>query len=288
MASSIPAPASARKPRRRPWLGPATAIAWLTIVILAALTADLLPISEPDVDVGYGVQTPPFGVAAQVLGTDAQGRSILSRLIYGARVSLGAAATALVIAIVLGLIIGVTAGYVRGKLDTAIGLLVDVMLAFPALILLLALAAVLGSGISTIIIGLSIAAFPSFARLARSRTLQYAETEYVHAARGLGARRSTILLREVLPAVAPPVLAYAGVIAAVLVLAEAALSFLGLGVVTPTPSWGNMIADGRNYLQTRPHLVFIPATVLFLTILSCNTLGEWLRERSDAQTTASP
>jgi peptide/nickel transport system permease protein len=257
---------------------------WIALVILAAIFAPLLPISNPDNNIGHGLLTPLFHTGAQPLGTDEFGRSVLARLIYGGRVSLAAAAASVIIAMAVGLLVGISAGYWRGKLDTVAGILLDSILAFPPIIVLLALAAVLQPSLRTIIIGLSLVAFPPFARLARVATLQRVNREFVLAARGLGARPRTILFRELLPAVITPALTYATVITPVLILAEASISFLGLGVAPPTPSWGNMIAEGYPFLQTHPQLVFVPAVFLFLTIFAFTVLGEWLRSRSDIET----
>jgi peptide/nickel transport system permease protein len=266
--------------RRRPFSVILAAL-WLTIVVVAAVTANILPLTDPSVDAKVGVRVRPFHVLSQPLGTDALGRSILSRVIFGARVSLVAGVAAVLLALVAGLLVGVSAGYIRGKYDAFVGLILDSMLAIPALVLLMALAAVLRPSLKTVIIGLALVCYPQFARLARANTLQHRRAEFVLAARGLGARPITVLFRDILPLVLISVSAYAGVICAVLILAESSLSFLGLGVPPPHPSWGNMIAEGRNNLQHDPHLVFVPVVVLFLTIFSMNHVGDWLRSRAD-------
>jgi peptide/nickel transport system permease protein len=234
------------------------------------------------VDAGHGVRTPPFTDWADPLGTDGLGRSVLSRLIFGARVSLFAGFAGAAIALAIGLVLGLLSGYLRGAVETVIGVVVDSILAIPGLVLLLSFGAVLGPRIETVIVGLSIIGSAWFARLARSSTLRIASAEYIAAARGLGARTGTILLREILPGVVYSVAPYAGVIIGNLILAEAALSFLGLGVQAPTPTWGNMIADGTLFLRQAPALALVPGAVLFITIFSVNTFGDWLRQRSDA------
>jgi peptide/nickel transport system permease protein len=255
---------------------------WIGFVVLLALIADFLPIKGPNADAHVGVRVPPFHLWSEPFGTDNFGRSELSRLIYGARVSLFASVLATAIAMLIGLLIGVTAGYFRGTVDSILGLVVDSMLAFPGLVLLLALSAVLKPGLSTVVIGLSIIASISFARLARAATLKVGSAEYVTAARGLGARSPSVLLREIVPNVASGLIAYAGVVIGGLILAEAALSFLGLGVQPPTASWGNMVAEGQPQLSTEPWLIMVPIVVLFLTIFSLNIVGDWIRRRSDA------
>jgi peptide/nickel transport system permease protein len=272
---------SPRRRRRRTPVGVLVAMAWLGLVVIAALVADLLPLTDPGVDAGVGARVRPFQTAAEPLGTDSFGRSMLSRLVFGARVSLVAGVGAVTVALIMGLLFGVTAGYFRGKWEGAVGLLVDTLLAIPSVVLLLALASTLQPSLTTIVIGLALVSFPYFTRVSRAATLQYGEAEFVLASRGLGARAQTTLTREILPNVLVSVGAYAGVICAVLILAESTLSFLGLGVPQPTPSWGNMIADGRSFLQQEPYLIFEPIIVLSMTILALNTTGEWLRRRSD-------
>ncbi|MET0894552.1 MAG: ABC transporter permease [Acidimicrobiia bacterium] len=268
-------------PRRRRPVLLTLCFAWLCIVVLSAVTADWLPIQDPNVDVGHGVRTAPFQVWAEPLGTDGLGRSELSRLIYGARVSLFAALVATCIALTAGLLVGITAGYFRGRVDSVLSVIIDAVLAFPGLVLLLALTAVLQPSIQTVIIGLSIFGWVGFARLSRANTMQVATSDYVTASRGLGAKSRTTLVREILPNVTSTVITLAGLVVGGLILAEASLSFLGLGVRPPTPSWGSMIADARTNLSDHPYLMFVPAIILFLTIFSVNFIGDWLRTRSD-------
>jgi peptide/nickel transport system permease protein len=279
LAPSLVDPGERRRRRRIP-ITVMLAIVWLAIVILSAIFANVLPIANPNVGVGVGIRTVPLHIASQPFGTDSFGRSILSRVIYGGRVSLAAGFGAVLIAMILGLIVGISAGYFRGKIDTVVGIVLDSLLSIPALILLIALAATLQPGIPAVVIGLALISFPAFARLARGNTLAYRSAEFVLAARGLGATAHRIIFREIFPLVLVSVTAYAGVISALLILAESSLSFLGLGVQPPNPSWGNMISDGLSNLQNSPFLVFIPMAVLFFTILSLNTLGDWLRDRS--------
>jgi peptide/nickel transport system permease protein len=255
---------------------------WLGLVVFSAVLADWLPIQDPEIDVGHGVRTPPFQVWSEPFGTDGLGRSELSRLIYGARVSLFAAVVATLIALSAGLLVGVVAGYFRGRVDSVLSTIVDSVLAFPGLVLLLALTAVLQPSVQTVIIGLSVFGWVGFARLSRANTMRVASSEYVVASRGLGAKARTTLWREIVPNVTASVITLAGLVVGGLILAEAALSFLGLGVRPPTPSWGNMISDARPDLRDHAYLMFVPAIVLFFTIFSVNMIGDWLRTRSDA------
>ncbi|MEI7546639.1 MAG: ABC transporter permease [Actinomycetota bacterium] len=258
------------------------AVAWLAVVVLGALAADLMPLSPRDADACQPscLNVPPGHRISEILGTDNYGRSILTRVVYGARVSVTAGLASVAIALTLGMLVGVSAGYFRRRFDTVVGVGLDALLSFPPLILLLALAATMGPGLRTVVIGLSLISFPSFARLARATTLRYRSSEFVLASRGLGARARTVLVREIVPVVIGPMLAYAGTVTGVLILTEASLSFLGLGVPPPQPSWGNMIFDGKSELSTHPHVVFVPAAVLFLTIFALHVVGEHFRGRN--------
>jgi len=281
LAAPAPARVAPSRGRRRRTLGRNLAIGWIGLVTLLAVFADLLPLKAYEDDVGLGVSVAPFHTWSEPFGTDAFGRSVLSRLIFGARVSLFAAVSALAIAIVVGVTVGVVAGYVRGILDSSIGVVVDAILAFPGIMMLMVLAAVLQPSIRTIVVGLSIFGCVSFARVSRANTMRIATEDFVAASRGLGARPWTVLWREILPNISGPILAMAPLVMGGMILAEASLSFLGLGVRPPAPSWGNMIADGRRDLRTHAHLVFVPAVVLFVTIFAVNFIGESLRSRSD-------
>jgi peptide/nickel transport system permease protein len=181
---------------------------------------------------------------------------------------------------VLGGTFGLISGYLRGWTDSLVGIVTNVLLAFPPLVLLLALAAVLPRTARNQALTLSILVIPVNVRLARASTLAFSQREFVLAAKAIGAKRRRIMVSELLPNVLVPLLSYAFIVLAVLIVAEASLSFLGLGIPQPAPTWGNMIAEGRNgVFEQYPHLVFVPATALFLTVLSFNLVGERLRLR---------
>lgn len=259
----------------------ALAFGWVGLLCLLALTVQWLPIAEPQASVAEP-RLAPFTDWAHPLGADAQGRDELSRLLYGARSSIGISFLAMAIGLVAGTAVGVLAGYLRGKFDAVVGIFTDAGLAFPGLVLIVGVAAVMGPGTQTLIVGLGAVSFPVFVRVARANTLRFSAREFVHAAHLTGARTIRIIVRELLPNVIPPVLAYAIILMATLITAEASLSFLGLGLQPPTPSWGNMIAEGQYELARYPHLVFVPATVLALTVFSLNVIGDRIIRRLNA------
>lgn len=269
--------------RRRTRFGPGfwVAIVWLSAVLLGALFADFLPLRDPSEPDFLAISAGPS--TDHLLGTDGLGRDLFSRAVYGARVSLAVGLFAVILGMAVGGALGLVAGYFRGRVETLITSLADTMLAFPALVLLLGITAVLGQSLRNLIIGLAIVSIPAFIRLTRANTLKFASEEFVLAARTTGARRGRIIVREVLPNVVPPMGAYAFVIVAVVIVAEGSLSFLGLGVPPPTPSWGAMIADGRQVLASAPHVVFVPSVVMFITVYSFNLLGDRLRELFDVR-----
>jgi peptide/nickel transport system permease protein len=216
-----------------------------------------------------------------VLGTDDLGRDVLARVIYGARVSLIAGLASVAIGVVFGSLLGLTAGFARGKLDSMVMRLVDAVLAFPGLVLALALGAVMGAGLLGVVIALGVVYTPTFARLVRGQVLTVREREFVHAARVLGAPAWMIVARHILPNVATPIVVQASLSIAFAILAEASLSFLGLGVPPPAPSWGGMINQGRGYLQQAPWIVFGPGAALFVTVLGLNFVGDAIRDALD-------
>jgi peptide/nickel transport system permease protein len=255
------------------------AIAWIALVALAAIFADLLPIPSPtDIDM-LGKRALPS--AEHWLGNDQLGRDELSRLIYGGRVSLTVGLLAPVIGVTIGGALGMLAGYFRGRLETFVTGGVDVLLAFPPLVFALAVTTYLGQSILNITLVIGVLSIPAFTRVARAVTLSLSEREFVTAARALGATHSRILLRELLPNVALPLVAFFLLGVAVTIVVEGALSFLGLGVPPPTSSWGSMIGEGRESLDIAPWLAFMPAIVMFLTVLSFNIVGDTLRGLTD-------
>lgn len=255
--------------------------AWLVSIVVSAAAAGILPIPDYAVPVGPSRLGPQWNSIDLFLGTDNFGRSILSRCIYGARVSLVVGAVAGIAGLVIGTGLGMLAGYFGKRWEWFISLLADAMLAFPPLILLLALASIMTPSVSTILIGLTLVTIPTFIRLARATTISWSSREFVRAAKNLGARNTRILSKEILPNVIPTLGAFFPIVIAALIVAEGSLSFLGLGIPPPQPSWGGMIADGQASIATSPHLVFVPALVIFLTVFSLNQIGDHLRSRFD-------
>jgi peptide/nickel transport system permease protein len=265
--------------RRRVDIGLWVAIGWLGLVVFLALFADVLPLQNPKaLDPVAGRSGPSFD---HWLGTDQLARDQLSRIAYGARVSLVVGLGSAAVASVVGSILGLIAGYRSKFAGTFIMGWMDILLSVPALLLVIVLTSFLGPGIGNVILAISILAVPAFARVARAQTMAYAERPFVKAARGLGATTRHILFREIAPNIAPTIGAYALVTAAVAIVVEASLSFLGLGVSTEVPTWGGMITSGRSLLGTNPYISLIPAAVLFCTVLALNAIGEKLQRRYD-------
>jgi peptide/nickel transport system permease protein len=265
------------------------AVAWMTLVTLAAVFADLLPLAEARDTSKTLAEIPrlrPDLFSEHPLGTDPQALDMLGGVIYGARISLAVGFIAVTVGTVLGGLLGVVAGYFRGALDGVIGILTDAILAFPALILLLAVVSVLNPTVITLSLALALLTIPVYIRLARANTLAFSQREFVVAARALGARHWRLIYRELLPNVIRPVLSYSFIIVAVIIVAEASLSFLGVGIQRPTPTWGNMIDSGQGELDRNPHLVFVPGAVLFLTVVALNQIGDKARARWDPRQSA--
>lgn len=277
--SGAPTSPVASRPKRRIQIGLWLAITWLTVLTLAAVLADLLPLHDYDRFTDLPSRTAPGWRWPEFLGTDSLGRSVLSRLVYGARQSLQVGLLSVGIAAVAGSLIGLAAGYLRGKVDELIGIVLDALLAIPALVLLLAIAAIGSRNVTTLIIGLAIFLTAPFARLVRASTMSLADREFIDAARAMGATRRRIMFRELLPSVIPGVISVVFLYAATVIVAEGTLSFLGLGIPPPKPSWGGMINDGRQFIEQSPAVVFVPSAAVLITVLSLRRVGEHIRQR---------
>ncbi len=247
---------------------------WLLVAVVAQLwppAADL--ISLP------GILAPPGSEAW--LGRDDLGRSVLARLAAGAGISLEVALVVVGVTALFGTALGLVAGWCGGVVDVLLLRLTEIFLAFPGILLAIALAGVLGPGISNVMIALCVVGWVGFARLARAQTLTVKQRDHVQVARALGVAPPRIVLRHVLPLIAGPLIVEASFVCAAVIVAEAGLSFLGLGVQAPTPSWGSMIRDGARYLLVAPHLVLMPGLALASLVVAINLLGDALRDRLD-------
>jgi peptide/nickel transport system permease protein len=220
-----------------------------------------------------------------LLGTDNLSRDLFSRLVYGARPSIGAAAAATVVIIVIGITIGAWAGYLGGLVDEVLMRIVDVLLAFPTLILALAIVAVLGTGLVNLLIAVTSLIWASYARLVRGIVLELRERPFVKATIALGAGRAYIVFRHILPNIVSPVIVLASLQMGVVILIMAGMSFLGLGIQPPNPEWGAMLNAGKNYFQRAPQLMIYPGVMISLTVMGFNLLGDGLRDVLDPRHT---
>jgi peptide/nickel transport system permease protein len=278
-ASAIEPAAAVAPPKRRiPW-AVTLPLAWVSIVVIAAVSANWIGLPDPAEQELILRRKPPS--AEFLLGTDNLGRNMLSRIVHGARTSLIVGLCAPAFGFLIGGAIGMAAGYFRGKIDLLAVGFIDVLLAFPALVLALTFTAYLGQSLFNVTLALGILSIPAAARVARANTLAWANRDFVLAARTIGASDWRIITREILPNLLPPMFAFWLVAMSVIIVAEGALSFLGLGIPAPQPSWGGMIADGREALDVAPHTALVPAAVMFLTVLSLNFLGDIVRNRVD-------
>lgn len=215
------------------------------------------------------------------LGTDPNGRDVLSRIVYAARISLIVGITAVAIGGTVGVLAGLVSGYYGGTVDAVVMRIADVQLAFPFILLAIAVVAVLGGGLFNVIVVLGIGSWVPYARVVRGQVLSARQQEYVIAARAMGARDPTILFRHLLPNVITPAIIIATFGVAAAIIGEATLSYLGVGIQPPTPTWGNMLADGRAYVASAWWLATFPGLAIMLTVLSINVLGDWLRDFLD-------
>ena len=265
-----------RLARRR---GAMVALGVVVFFLLLALLAPQLAPFDPLATSWSDVRKGPS--AAHWFGTDEIGRDVLSRVIFGTRASLLAGCVSVSIALALGVPIGLAAGYIGGWVDALISRMTDAMLACPFLILAIALAAFLGPSLTNAMIAIGISATPIFVRLTRAAVLQVKVEDYIEAARAVGNSHLRIALRHILPNVVPPLIVQATLAVAAAVIAEAALSFLGLGQQPPAPSWGSMLNTAKNYIDNAPWMAVWPGLSIFLLVLSFNLLGDGLRDAFD-------
>ena len=269
---------------RRIWLRKSAAIGLVVVllIVLIALLAPLIAPADPNRQDLMGRLQPPNG--EHWLGTDSFGRDQLSRLIFGARISLMVGVVAVAIAAFLGGVMGLLAGYYGGTVDNLLMRLIDVLMAFPTLLLAIVFLAMLGErlgGLSNIMVAVGVASTPHFARLVRGQVLSLKELDFVEAARALGGSAGRLMVRHILVNSLSPVIVFATLRVATVILTEASLSFLGLGVPPPTPTWGGMVAEGTKFLQRAPWLSLIPGVAIMVTVLAFNLFGDGLRDALD-------
>jgi peptide/nickel transport system permease protein len=261
------------------------AAATLLAAVLAALLAPWLPLADPDVvDTAKRLQ-PPL-TPGHPLGTDEFGRDLLARLVWGARVSLLAGVASAAAAMVVGVVLGILAGFYAGWVETVFMRGTDILMAFPYILLAIAIVAGLGPGLRNAMLAIAIVGVPLYARLVRGAVLSLREREFVEAARALGARDAVLLRRHVLPHLVSPVVVAFSLDVGAKILATAGLSFLGLGTQPPTADWGSMLATGRQFVILSPHVVLLPGLAIFAVVLALNLVGDALRDFLDPRTQA--
>jgi peptide/nickel transport system permease protein len=252
-------------------------------VVLAACLAPHLPLADPDtVDTANRLR--PLLTPGHPLGTDEFGRDLLSRLVWGARVSLLAGAATAAAAMLVGVLLGVLSGYYSGWPETVIMRLTDILMAFPYILLAIAIVAGLGPGLRNAMIAIAIVGFPIYTRLVRGIVLSVRGREFVEAARALGSTDHLILMRHIVPQLLSPVIVAFSLDVGAKILATAGLSFLGLGTQPPTADWGSMLATGRQFVILSPHVVLLPGLAIFVIVLALNLVGDALRDFLDPRT----
>lgn len=257
------------------------AVGWLVLVAFCGIAATWLPLQDPNTPNVIARLDPPN--PDNLLGADALGRDQLSRIVHAARISVVVSVSSVGIGMVVGGVIGTAVGYVRGRSETVVMAAVDVLAAFPGLVLLLVLLAYVGRSLTIISLVIGFLSIPIYTRVARANTLAVAQREFVHAAHTMGARRSRILFREIIPNVVPPVAAFALVAMGLVIVLEGSLALLGLSIEPPDPTWGGMIAASKPHLDEAPHTALVPSAAMFLTVLSLNFVGDTLRRSFDVK-----
>ncbi len=285
--ATVGGPEAEGKARRHQGLGLLAwiAVGWMALVVLAAILAPLLPLPDPVKDIDTNAFLAPPS-SSHLLGTTSDGHDVLSMVVYGGRASLIIGLGSIFFGFMVGGFLGIVSGYFKGKIGGVIGSLLDIFLAFPQLVLALAIVSFMGQSIRNIVIALSIVSAPILARISRASTLTWSEREFVLAARAQGARHARIMWREILPNALPAMFSIALLGIAVVIVAEGGLAILGVGVKPPTPSWGNVINDGRSDLADAPWITLAPSAAIFFTVLALNYLGDVVRARFDVKESA--
>jgi glutathione transport system permease protein len=263
---------------RRKRVAVAAGVVILLIVLAAVFAPWVAPYAPAAPDYNNVLAGPS---AAHWLGTDSYGRDILSRIIWGGRVSLSVGFISVALGGAAGVVLGLFAGYLGGWVDSLVMRLCDVLLAFPGILLAIGVVAVLGPGVTNVIYAVAVFSVPVFARLVRGSTLALKQTVYVQASRSIGVPRVALVLRHILPGTLPGVIVYVSLRIGTAILTAASLSFIGLGAQPPSPEWGAMLADGRSYLGVADQLTLFPGIAIFITVLAFNLLGDGLRDALD-------
>jgi peptide/nickel transport system permease protein len=259
------------------------AMAGIIFLLLVALVSILAPVLAPHdpIETNLAQRLVPIATPGYLLGADELGRDILSRLIWGGRISLLIGFSAVMVAMMLGVMIGLLAGYFGGWVDSLIMRLVDILMAFPAILLAITIVASLGPGLRNAMLAVAIVGIPYYARIVRGNVLSLREQEFIQAARVIGAPDARIILRHVFPNTLAPLIVAATLDVGWFIMAAAGLSFLGLGAQPPTAEWGVMLSTGRQFIRNAPHLSILPGTAIFLVVLALNFLGDGLRDALD-------
>lgn len=261
-------------------------VVMLFLIVVAAVGAPVLAPYNPRAGVLIDSKKPPVwaegGSSKYILGTDALGRDILSRVLYGARISLIVGVVAVLIAGAIGIVLGLISGFYGGRIDDIIMRFADIQLAVPFILLAIAILAVLGQGLDKIILTLGVSGWVTYGRVVRGQVMSWREKDFVEAARAIGARNGAIMFKHILPNTFASIIVIASFAVASTILAEASLSFLGLGVPPDVPTWGGMVAAGRDYIITGQWWIYtFPGVAIMLTVLSINVVGDWLRDFLD-------
>ena len=278
MAERVMRPRTTRRPYPRGRVVAVSVVLLGILVVVGTVPSVFAPYDPLRQDLSARLSYPAAG---HWLGTDQYGRDVLSRLIWGGRVSLAVGVVAVVIGSAGGVVVGLVAGYAGGAVDLVASRVIDAFLTVPAILLALALIAAVGTGLVNVMVAVGVSIAPNFARLVRGAVLVVRDKEYVEAARALGGGMAAIVVRHVLPNVRSLVIVYATMSLPGAILAEASLSFLGVGVNPPTPSWGSMVSDGGAYLNSAPWLASAPALTVMMTVIAVNLLGDALRDAVD-------
>ncbi len=253
---------------------------WLIFVILVSLAAPLIAPYDP-IDTSLKDRLQPIATPGHLLGTDDLGRDLLSRLVWGGRISLMVGFGAVLVAMIIGTILGLVTGYFGGRLDTVIMRLIDILMAFPAILLAIAIVAAIGPGLQNAMLAVAIVGVPYYARIVRGAAITLREQEYILASRAMGSGNSRLLLAHIFPNCLPPLIIAATLDIGWMIIFAAGLSFLGIGAQPPTPEWGIMLSQGHKFIRQAPHASIVPGLAIFLVVLALNLFGDGIRDALD-------